>query len=278
MTRLSLGPVVPLLSLVRAHACATAAVLALLGAFLAGEPAGSPALLPVATAVFLVTAGGNSLNDACDTGPDRVNRRGRPIPSGALSQRTAVAVGALCLVAGAIAGTRLTPWCSAICLSNVLLVVAYARWSKRLGLAKDLLVGYLVGSTVLFGALEPDRVDAPVAALAACAALATAARELLKDVEDLPGDRAAGARTLPIAIGERKSEALSYLLLFSAVALAFAPPVTRALGTTYAAVAAAGALAFVLSWASKRPRTKQVLVMAGSVVEMAAFWAGRTLP
>ena len=271
-------PVLPLLALVRAHACATAAALALLGAFLAGEPSSSRSLFPIAVAVFLVTAGGNALNDACDAGPDLVNRRERPIPSGALSRRTAVAVGATCLAAGAVAGSLLTPWCAAICLSNVVLVVAYARCSKRLGLAKDLLVGYLVGSTVLFGALDPARVDAPVATLAVCAALATAARELLKDVEDVPGDRAAGARTLPLVIGTPRSEALAYLLLGLAVALGFSPPVTEAMSGAYAIAAAGGALVFGLSFLSRRPRTRQLLVMAGSVVEMGAFWAGKVLP
>jgi len=124
----------------------------------------------------------------------------------------------------------------------------------------------------------PADATSPVATLAVCAALATAARELLKDVEDVPGDRAAGARTLPLVIGTPRSEALAYLLLGLAVALGFSPPVTEAMSGAYAIAAAGGALVFGLSFLSRRPRTRQLLVMAGSVVEMGAFWAGKVLP
>lgn len=265
----------PVLVLIRLHGCLAATALTLLGTYLAGTRLPLSTSVLIAATVFFVTAGGNALNDACDGRSDRVNRRTRPIPSGAITQRAAMAIAAACLLAGAVASLGLSAWCAAICAANIVLVIAYARWSKRLGIAKDLVVGYLVGSAVLFGAYEPERIDLPIATLAVCTMLATASRELIKDVEDKPGDFAAGARTLPIVLGDRPSYALAYLLLGLAVVLAGAPRLTGDMGAVYALVVCCGAVFFVLSWLAERPRAKQLLVMAGSVVEMAAFWVGK---
>lgn len=267
--------VLAVVALVRLHACLTTAALALLGAYLTGAPLPLPTSVLLAATVFFVTAGGNAMNDACDGRSDRVNRKARPIPSGAVTQRAAMAIAVACLAGGAAASLGLSAWCAVICAANVVLVIAYARWSKRLGIAKDVVVGYLVGSAVLFGAYEPARIDVPIVTLAVCAALATASRELIKDVEDKPGDLAAGARTLPIVLGDRPSYALAYLLLGLAVVLAGAPRLTGDMGAVYALVVCCGAVFFVLSWLAERPRAKQLLVMAGSVVEMAAFWVGK---
>lgn len=261
--------------LVRVHAVLTAAALALLGARLAVGVTPPAALLLIALTVALATAGGNALNDVHDREIDAVNRRDRPIPSGAITARAATVVAAGCLALAVLCAAALSPWCLAICVANVALLVAYARNSKRLGAGKGLIVGWLVGSAVLFGARSPGQVDPTLATLAACALLATFAREALKDVEDLEGDRRFGGRTLPIAIGVGPTRALAGAALALAVALSSVPWLTGAAGTVYAVLAAAGAAVFALALpAARSARTAQRLVMAGSVVEMAAFFFG----
>ncbi|MGE0725793.1 MAG: UbiA family prenyltransferase [Alphaproteobacteria bacterium] len=262
------------LRLVRVHAALTAGILALLGADLAGTTGDGA----VAALVFLVaaaaTAGGNALNDVHDRAIDAVNRPDRPIPSGAISPGAgrAIAVGAFAI---AVAGSaRLSTWCLALAVANVALLVLYARRSKTLGAAKTAVVGYLVGSAVLFGAVDPDRITLPVAILAACAALATAAREIVKDVEDMAGDRAAGARTLPVAIGARTSRRIADGAILLAVALALVPWIAGAMGLWFPAWIAAGAAVLAVAVATADPRRAQHLVMAGSLIEMAAFHFG----
>jgi len=61
-----------------------------------------------------------------------------------------------------------------------------------------------VGSTFLFGGAAVGRPEA-VVVLALLAGLSTFAREVIKDVEDVVGDREEGLHTLPVAIGERRS-------------------------------------------------------------------------
>jgi geranylgeranylglycerol-phosphate geranylgeranyltransferase len=60
------------------------------------------------------------------------------------------------------------------------------------------------------------------------AGLATLAREIVKDIEDVPGDRAEGLRTLPIVLGARPALVLAALALALAV---LASPVPYLLGT-----------------------------------------------
>jgi geranylgeranylglycerol-phosphate geranylgeranyltransferase len=94
------------------------------------------------------------------------------------------------------------------------------------------LVAYLGGSTFLFGTAAVWPVDttvlASVVVLFLLAALSTLAREIVKDVEDVAGDREEGLNTLPIAVGERRALVLAAVLL---VVAAVASPVPYLLGT-----------------------------------------------
>ena len=47
----------------------------------------------------------------------------------------------------------------------------------------------------------------------------TTAREIVKDIEDIEGDKADGAKTLPILIGEKKPAILAFILIIVDCAL-----------------------------------------------------------
>jgi geranylgeranylglycerol-phosphate geranylgeranyltransferase len=51
------------------------------------------------------------------------------------------------------------------------------------------------------------------------------ARELIKDAEDVEGDAASGASTLPIRIGIRKTALLAFIFAIFAVIMSFVPAV-----------------------------------------------------
>ena len=59
--------------------------------------------------------------------------------------------------------------------------------------------------------------------LVAITFLAMLARELLKDAEDIDGDRAGGADTLPIRISVRKTASLAFVFAVAAVAASMLP-------------------------------------------------------
>jgi geranylgeranylglycerol-phosphate geranylgeranyltransferase len=268
-------PLVAVARLVRVHAALAGAALTLLGARLTGAALPGRDLLLMALAVAWATAGGNALNDVQDRRIDGVNRRDRPIPAGAIGAKAACGIGAGALLLALLCAAFVSAWCLAICCVNAALLLAYARHSKRFGLAKNLTVGYLVGSAVLFGARSPALVNLPLGTLALCALLATVAREILKDVEDLDGDRSCGARTLPIAAGIPASLSLARAFLALAVAVSLLPWILGAVNGTFVVLAGVGAAIFALAAIrATGAKAAQLTVMAGSLVEMAAFYFG----
>ena len=261
--------------LIRAHACATAAAGVVVGGFLADATLAADKVLLMATVVFLLTAGGNALNDFVDRDIDRINRAIRPIPSGALAPNHALFLALGLFALGVGASLALSPWCVALALVNSAVLIFYARSSKRLHVIKNVIVGYLVGSVFLFAAYTPDRLNSMVVALACCAGLATFAREIVKDVEDLDGDRHHGARTLPIILDARRAYLISFSALALAVLVSLIPYAMGLMNDLFLVLNMCGAAVFVVARYAASPRDAQRLIMAGSTIELTAFVAGR---
>ena len=154
--------------------------------------------------VTLITAAGNVINDYFDADIDRINRPDRPIPSGMVSLMAARRFAVMLFLAGIAVALFTPPLCLAIAVANSLILVLYAARLKSLPVVGNAAVAYLAASIFLFGGAFAGR-DAFVLMipLAAITFLATMVREILKDAEDVQGDAAGGADTLPIRIGIR---------------------------------------------------------------------------
>lgn len=170
--------------------------------------------------VTLITAAGNVINDYCDAEIDAVNRADRPIPSGAVPRTKAAWYAGLLFCAGIAIAIFTNPLCLALAVVNTLLLVAYAARLKGVPVAGNIAVAYLSGSMFLFGgAFAGTGGLIRLVPIAVMTFLAMMARELLKDAEDVEGDRAGGALTLPIQIGVKKTAAWAFAFtLLSAVA------------------------------------------------------------
>jgi len=221
-----------------------AAVIGTLIAFniLASNALGSyhPGNFPVSDAglvflvVFLVSGAGNTINDYFDIKIDSINRPERPIPSGRVKLKEALYFSCLLFVLGTLLAFSINSVCGFIALFNSLLLIFYAKTLKGTPLLGNLSIGYLTGSTFLFGAsvfgfegLETLFV------LFVLSALAITAREIIKDIEDMEGDKIEGADTLPLRIGARKASYLAVLIGFLAVFLSPLPYLTSVLGLRY---------------------------------------------
>ena len=62
----------------------------------------------------------------------------------------------------------------------------------------------------------------------------TLIRELIKDVEDISGDKIDGARTFPVVFGVEKTLFLVYLLIITLCVLCWIPYLNNIYGTIYA--------------------------------------------
>lgn len=191
--------------------------------------ASGTAVFPAFALFFIVTVicgAGNVLNDYFDQEIDAINRPDRPIPAGLVSPRGAVCWSGLLFGMGILVSCATNAWCFLIAVLNSVLLIAYAAKLKRMPLLGNLSVAYLSGSIFLFGgALVGPASFAVTLPLFAITFFGTLAREILKAAEDVEGDAAGGARTLPVLIGVQKSGFVAVGLVFCAVAASVAPVV-----------------------------------------------------
>ena len=212
-----------LVRITRPHNAAVAGLTALLGYLIATGTLTPPSLL-LAGAVVLITAAGNVINDVYDIDIDRINRPDRPIPSGAISLRGAKVYAVVLFAGGIVLATQTAPLCLSIALINSVILVAYAAWLKRVPVLGNLAVAYLTASIFLFGGAFAG-IEGLIRniSLAAITFLATTAREVLKDAEDVDGDAAGGARTLPMIIGIQGTGVVAFTCACGAVVASVLP-------------------------------------------------------
>jgi geranylgeranylglycerol-phosphate geranylgeranyltransferase len=270
-----------LLDLSRAGNAVAAGVLTATGAFVA-----SPSLadlgsqwLPVVAAVVATlsaTGAGNAINDYFDREIDRINRPDRPIPRGAVSPRGTLAFSAV-LFGLAVVGTLLVPRpAQLIAVVNLLALVAYTKLFKGLPGVGNLVVGYLTGSTFLFGAAAVGNLSGAVV-LFLLAGVATVTREIVKDVEDVAGDREEGLRTLPIAVGERPALWVGVGIMAAAVLASAYPFLVGAFGIVYLLVVIPADLVMLGASvvAFRDPSIGQKRLKHGMYLAAVAFVVGR---
>jgi len=254
-----------------------AGVLTFIGAFVAGGLAAPTSTAFAVLATGVATGGGNAINDYFDREIDAINRPDRPIPRGAVTPRTALAF-SLALFAAAVGLTLLLPPVAiAIAVVNLLALVAYTEVFKGLPGVGNALVAYLTGSTFLYGGAAVGGDLTTVSVLFVLAAAATMAREIVKDVEDVAGDREEGLNTLPIAVGERTALGVAAAFVAAAMLASPVPYLRGTFGGAYLVVLAPTLLG--LGAGTYRsfddPGTGQTWLKASMFLAALAFVVGR---
>jgi len=174
--------------------------------------------------VSLITAAGNVINDYFDVAIDRINRPERPIPSGLVSPVAARCFAVTLFLAGVLVALFTPVLCLAIVVINSVILVLYAAKLKSMPVIGNAAVAYLAASIFLFGgAFAGGNAVVLMIPLAAITFLATMVREILKDAEDVDGDTAGGADTLPIRIGIRPTTRVALVFALIAVIASVVP-------------------------------------------------------
>ena len=178
-----------------------------------------PVILAMIT-VFFETAAGNVINDYFDYNIDLVNKPDRPIPSGRISLKNGRNYAYFLFLAGTVCGFLISyltnNWIPFIIvlIADVILYL-YAYKLKYTPLIGNLAVGFMTGFGFVFGGFTINNPNIVMISiyLGFFAFVMTTARELAKDIEDIEGDKADGARTLPILIGAKIPAILSAILI-----------------------------------------------------------------
>lgn len=233
--------------------------------------------------MLLMVAAGNVHNDTLDVATDRVNRPDRPLASGSVGMGAARCA-ALLLLAGALLAAWIgSPAHGALAAAMAVVLWAYNRILKGVPLAGNFAVALLCGLAVWFVEF-PLSVDFPGAhdslPAATFAFLATLARELVKDAEDVAGDRAAGLRTFAVLAGPAAARRLALAMIVLLVLVLPVPMTHFGYHWAYAVALAAlcGPVAIpLLGELARNPgndarasRLLKLFMIAG----MLALWAG----
>ena len=175
-----------------------------------------------AISAAFTAAAGNIINDILDKEGDMINHPERAIPSGRVSVKLAGIEYFFFLIASCIIASFISQLAFFIVfLTNVLLFI-YSNRLKRIPLLGNITVAYLTGMAFIYGGVS---VGHPRAALipAAFAFLINLIRELIKDIQDIEGDRTSGIKTFPIKFGINKTKYLITFLVITLVVATFLP-------------------------------------------------------
>lgn len=159
----------------------------------------SKVFLAAISAAFTAAAG-NIINDILDKEGDKVNHPERAIPSGRVSVKLAGIEYFFFLIASCVIASFINQLAFIIVfLTNVLLFI-YSNRLKKIPLLGNITVAYLTGMAFIYGGVS---VGHPRAALipAVFAFLINLIRELVKDVQDIEGDKKIDRKTFPIRFG-----------------------------------------------------------------------------
>lgn len=218
------------------------------------------------------------LNGISDLTGDRVNRSSRPIASGALDVKVAWQTVACLVLFGLMAAATVS-----IRLAIAFVVMFALGWAYSFGSRplKNSVAGLVFSGSSLGmltylagwlaaggGTFAADEIVVGIGLSLWMGLVGTAT----KDLKDVPGDRLAGRRTLPILLGARRARivagliAVGYGLVFLLVVRAIAADVTPLAGSVL--VGACGVA--IIAWRSTRPAASRNAYHAYLITQCAA--------
>jgi 4-hydroxybenzoate polyprenyltransferase and related prenyltransferases len=185
-------------------------------------------LLVVAT--LCIAAGGNIINDIYDVEIDRINKPNKVLVGKKVREKVANRWYIVLTVLGVGIGFYLSnaigrPGFAALFILISALLYLYASYLKGMLVVGNLLISVLVAVSLiivgLFDLLPAITIENQasqlsvfkiVLAYALFAFLLNFIREIVKDIQDINGDKNGGVNTLPIAIGRKRTTTVVFIL------------------------------------------------------------------
>lgn len=201
-------------------------------------PVGAAVLMILATT--LIAAGGYVINDYFDIKIDRINRPERLIVGQSMGKRTVMLLYQIVTATGIVAGIIVAAWLHSFTLAFVFVVTPGMLWFYSASYKRQLIIGNLI--VALAAALVPimpllamhnlltteygdliyrtpvlHHLYLWVGGFAVFAFAWTLIREIIKDLQDLFGDREMECHTMPVVWGEHITKIIVIALVFVVV-------------------------------------------------------------
>ncbi len=198
-----------------------------IGALITGYITPFSDLLLAMCSAALICAGGNVLNDYFDIAIDKINKPHRPLPSGAIERSHALIFASFLMASGLFLSFFITAHAVAIACGAVILLISYNAYLKRkAGVLGNLAVSIAGALPIVYGGTAVNHLEAMLFP-AAFAFLLHLGREIIKDLEDVIGDRQAKSCSIPTRFGPRTSYYIGFIPLLVLVCITPLPFLLR---------------------------------------------------
>lgn len=178
---------------------------------------------------FMLTSASMVINDYCDKEIDAINEPERPIPSGLIKPKEALAFASVLTALGFLAslansylmGTIL---CFVIAVIAWMIFITYTTVGKRSGLPGNFLVSICVSIPFIYGSvIVVNEIRLNVLIFVLMVFLSNTGREITKGIVDVQGDKMQNVKTLAVRYGEKVAAMVAALFYLSAIFLSPIP-------------------------------------------------------
>jgi len=222
--------VVEYLKLTRPQNNLIAALSVLVGALVSGDIECWRRVTFACISAFFISGGGNCLNDFFDVEIDRINKPFRPLPKGKISKRSALWFSVFLFLTGLCVSFFIRPLSVVIAATAIIFLIFYGHTLKRKLFWGNFTVSFVSALAFVYGGVattfgEQGRTkDFRLSLIPAVFAfLFHMGREIVKDLEDLKGDRSLNVSSLPIRFGIRFSLAFATAIFSFLIFLTLLP-------------------------------------------------------
>ncbi len=169
---------------------------------------------------FTLTAASMTINDYYDREIDAVNEPSRPIPSGLIMPREALAFAFILTAIGFTTAYLTNVLCLIVATIAWIVFVIYTTVGKRTGLPGNLLVSTCVSIPFVYGSISlVNIVKLNLAVFASMAFLSNTGREITKGIVDMKGDEMKNIKTIAVRYGTRNAAFAAATFYLAAVFL-----------------------------------------------------------
>jgi len=202
------------------------------GAFITGT------ILPIGNVLLACLSGGfiagaaNAINDFYDVAIDRINKPYRPIAAGTIRPHEGLLYSIVLFVVGIALAYFINWQAFIISIISVLILFFYSAKLKRTVLWGNLTVSLITALAFIFGGVAVNRFGLALIP-AVFSFFYNLGREIIKDTEDVMGDRADKIQTLPIRYGEKFALKVASWIYIALIFLTTIPYAVKIFGIYY---------------------------------------------
>lgn len=186
-----------------------------------GLPPASTTLLSFVAPIF-ISMGAFAVNDYFDIAVDRANKRfSRPLVSGAISPKSALAATFACFAIGVVSSALINAAAFLISIIFAVLAFLYSYKLKELPIIGNLYIAFTMAIPFFFGNYVVSyQMSTSILLISMTVLLSGFAREVHGTIRDYRGDRKIrNVKSIPYYIGVKGSATLAFAFYLSAISL-----------------------------------------------------------